>query len=84
MEKKSEKKCKNPTFFSWDRLCTPKQPPQHKASSKQLDLQPGSLFFAGENTNQVHWDLLCPGVGKNQVQHTRYSIFLEITLMVGS
>ena len=83
LEKKSKKKQKS-HFFCQDHLRTPKRPPQHKAGSKQLDLQPGSSFFAGENTNQVHWDLLRPGVGKNWAQRTRYSIFLEIALMVGS
>ena len=84
LEKKCKKKCKNPAFFCQDRLHTPKRPPQHKAGSKRLDLQLGSSFFAGENTDRVHRDLPRPGVGENRVQRTRYSIFLEIALMVGS
>ena len=80
MQKKMQKSC----FFCRDHLRTPKRPPQHKAGSKRLDLQPGSSFFAGENTDQVHRDLPRPGVGENQAQRTHYSIFLEIALMVGS
>ena len=56
---KSKKKNtqKNPTFFWWDCLWAPRQPPQYKADSTWLDLWSGSPFFAGQNTNRMHRDL---------------------------
>ena len=82
--KKAKKYPKNSAFFWRDRLRAPRRPPQHKADSTRLDLRSGSPFFAGQNTDRVHRDLPRPGVGENRAQRTRYSVFLEIALMVGS
>ena len=82
--KKRKKYLKESCFFWWDCLQAPRRPPQHKADSTRLDLWSGSPFFAGQMTDWMHRDLPLLGVGKNRAQRIRYSIFLEIALMVGS